>query len=101
MISKVRKLDPVNEYDCCVGDLRYGTLITGVTGHPSSLYIKVDKHSLGRSLTLNYKRDCSVLLNIKSGTLRLISGATVVRVLDGDLEARPQPAVNCKKDTDC
>jgi hypothetical protein len=66
-----------------IGTLKYGTLVTGVPSHPKLYYIKVNKQEHGRGFSLHLTPNHSVLLNIQSGTLRIVPGDTPVIVLDG------------------
>lgn len=74
---------------CAIGELNYGTVVTDVISHPQSLYMKVDKRGLGQGLSINHSRNHSVLVNLKSGTLREIPGNSQVRVLMEDLKLYP------------
>ena len=69
-----------------VGDLKYGTWLRGVEGHRDSLYIKVHKHCLGQGLDLEWPHNCSVLLNVRTGSLRAVTGSSVVDVLDCEID---------------
>jgi hypothetical protein len=77
-----------NKGTVAVGKLVYGTLLTGVSSHPGSVYIKVDKRKPGEGISLAiHSSGYSMLLNLKTGALRIIPGDTRVTVLDGSLEA--------------
>lgn len=83
-----------------VGQLDYGTPFTDLPGHPRSFYVKVNKRKLGEGLTMNVPRNHSVLMNIKTGTLRTVSGNTPVTVLEGSVKfyRSEHPSEHFKKD---
>lgn len=68
-----------------IAEVSYGTFVTNVPSHPSAIYIKVDKNRCSDGLTLTFKRNVSVLLNIKSGTLRDVPGSQEITVLEADI----------------
>ena len=70
-----------------IGKLTYGTIITGAPGHPGSVYIKVSK-KFGNGIEVQTRMsNSSLILNLNSGTLRLIPGDSLVTVLDAELRA--------------
>lgn len=72
-----------------VGKLKYGTVLTGAPGHPNAVYIKVSK-SFGQGIEFRrYLTNCSLLLNLNSGTLRLVPGDSRVNILDAEMNACP------------
>lgn len=83
-----------------VGNLQYGT---GVY-YQGSYYIKVAKHSTGQGIKLSIPSGHSLLVNMKSGSLRAVSGSVPVEVLvgnnpDGRLNVTisPNPHMYCKE----
>jgi len=69
-----------------IGKLAYGTYVMGVSTHPASIYQKVDKRKLGEGIGLDrYPANSSVLLNVKTGALRAVSGSTRVSVYNAEL----------------
>lgn len=62
-----------------------GVLVTGCPGHPGSFYIKLGKSKLCEGVRLEWPKGCSVLLNVKTGTLRAISAEAPCTPLRGDL----------------
>ena len=68
-----------------LGDLYYGTVITGVESNPSCTYTKVNKRKLGQGLSLSFPKNHSVLHNLKTGGLRTIHGNSLVIVLEEKL----------------
>lgn len=67
-----------------IGNLEYGSIITGVKGNPKSVYIKLKKRC-GSGVFLTYTRDHCVLVNLEHGTVREIPGNSYVTVLDSKL----------------
>jgi len=63
--------------------LEGGTVITDAPGHPKSIYMKMDKSCCNATdtVSIKWKSKCSVLFNLKSGTLRAIPYDSVVTVL--------------------
>lgn len=78
----------VTQDEVKIGDIEYGTVITNVSGNPSSIYMKVNKRSAGEKINLHYPPDYSVLVNLKTGALRVIRGGNYVRVLSEKLILR-------------
>lgn len=77
-----------------VGNLAYGTVVMGIASHPDCTYIKVNKRQAGVGVDeITIKRNHTLLLNLKTGALRTISGGTLVTVLDATLtlELAKQP----------
>ena len=70
---------------CAIGELKYGTLVTNVKGHPDLVYMKVDRRG-SSTVSISKSSGHSVLVNLKSGTLRSIHHTTQVRVLNGRLK---------------
>ena len=68
-----------------IGNIAYGTVITGVSGNPGSIYMKIDKRSVGERLNVHYPPGYSVLTNLKTGALRVIRGEQYVKVLSEHL----------------
>lgn len=64
-----------------VGDLEYGTYLTGIPSHPEAIYQKVNKRNLGSGLKFTFREGHSVLLNVKTGGLRQVKGEEMVIVL--------------------
>ena len=69
-----------------LGNVKYGTILRNIPGHPNSVYMKVDKRQLGERLHLDYPSKHSILLNLKTGALRAVAGSTKVELYDGVLE---------------
>ena len=86
MITSVSKIVTKQTHEEKLGNLKYGTLVTGIESHPNSIYIKVDKNGCGQGTSVQYSRGYSVLLNVKLGSLREVRGNTVVTVLEGHLD---------------
>lgn len=82
IVWEPKKLDKVH-----VGDLLYKTLVTGVPGHPDSIYMKIPKRSdwHGTGICVQYPSNHSILLNLRSGLLRAVGHETEVTVLEGSL----------------
>lgn len=72
-----------------LGDVAYGTVVTDVISHPQSIYMKVDKRSMGQGVNINVSKGHSLLVNLKTASLREVSGSTKVRVLSEKLELYP------------
>lgn len=72
-----------------LGQLIYGTFVTSIPSNPDSVYIKVDKKKLHTNVTLCVPPRHSALLNVKTGSLRTISGDTKVTVLLVDAQLVP------------
>ena len=84
-----------------IGNVDYGTIITGVAGAPNSVYIKVKKRSCGAGVELKFKDKCSVLINIQYGTMRQIPGGQGVNLLDGTLDLRVSDCPERSMKGDC
>ena len=69
------------------GKLQYGTVVAGVTSHPDSFYMKIDKRKLGQGLHLSFPDKHTVLLNLKTGALRAVPGSQRVKVFSCELNA--------------
>ena len=76
----------MEEGHLAIGEVQYGTVVTNVPGHLSSIYMKVEKRQTGQGVILHWTAGFSVLINIKSGSLRQIPGNTKVRVLEETLQ---------------
>lgn len=74
----------------CIGDIKYGTVVTEIPGHTRSIYMKVNKNECGQGLRLGWIKGNSVLINLLSGSLRQISGSTKVLVLEEKLSLTPK-----------
>ena len=85
MATKVTIKDDYQNRPPVVGNLRYGTFLTGIIGHPDSVYIKVDKREHNKGVAVCVPSGHSALLNIKTGQIRAVSGSTECRVLDADI----------------
>lgn len=72
-----------------IGNVQYGTVITSVPGHESSIYMKVSKHHCGQGISIGWSAGHSVLVNLKSGTIRQIKGDIAVRILEEHLTLAP------------
>lgn len=68
-----------------VGELEYGTVLTGVSSNPKCIYVKVNKYKLGNNINLGIPGGHSLLYNIKHGSLRAIRGDIEVTILDADI----------------
>jgi len=66
--------------------LEGGTVITDVPGQPNSIYMKMDKSCCNSTdtVSIKWKSKCSVLFNLKAGTLRAIPYDSRVTVLSPD-----------------
>ena len=85
MEIKIYKQRP-DDYSAPIGDLNYGTLVTGVVGHADVPYIKVNKRKLGMDIKMHVPDGVSVLMNLHLGTLRQIPGDTIVKTYRGKLD---------------
>ena len=65
--------------------VQYGTIVTEVTGHPQSVYLKVKKSELGAGVRLPWPKNHSLLVNLRSGTMRAVGCSEKVRVLREEL----------------
>lgn len=74
-----------NNKQVSVGDLEYGTPVS-VSDQNNAVYVKIKKTCLGAGLDLTFPRGSSVLVNIRSGTLRAVDGGRKVSVLEGELD---------------
>ena len=79
-----------------LGRLQYGTVVTDAPSNPESIYVKVNKTSLGVGLVLEWPRKTSILLNIKTGALRAVSADALVTVLEVDATLQPLDYAGCK-----
>lgn len=79
-----------------LGRLQYGTVVTDAPSNPESIYVKVNKISLGAGLRLEWPRKTSVLLNVKTGALRAVSEDALVTVLEVDATLHPLDYAGCK-----
>ena len=68
-----------------IGKLAYGTYVTGITSHPSIVYQKIDKRNLGQGITIDFPKNHSLIMNVKLGSLRVVSGDTLVSVYEAEL----------------
>lgn len=69
-----------------IGKLVYGAVVTGVPSNPDCIYIKVDKRRPGAGIDrIGVGAGKSILLNVKTGGLRAVSGSMLVTVLDATL----------------
>lgn len=68
-----------------VGNLAYGTYVTGIISHPGIVYQKIDKRNLGQGISLHIPNGYSLLMNVKLGSLRAVSGSVQVSVYDAEL----------------
>lgn len=85
MATKVTIKDDYSNKRPAVGNLRYGTFLTGISSNPVCVYIKVDKHEHNKGVAVCVPSGHSALLNIKTGQIRAVSGNTECRVLDADI----------------
>lgn len=90
----VNELPERSQYQARICDLVPGTIVR----HSGYYYIKLDKNSIGRGLTLRWSQNHSVLLNIKLGSIREIEATTVVYVFDAKADLRLAPAQKYFKD---
>ena len=65
--------------------IKNGTFIRRVSGHVSSVYIKVQLNSSNQNIKLSTSDNCSVLLNIQTGNLRSVPNRDIVQVVQADL----------------
>ena len=79
-----------------LGRLQYGTVVTDAPNNPESIYVKVNKTSLGAGLVLEWPRKTSVLLNVKTWALRAVSADALVTVLEVDAALQPLDYAGCK-----
>jgi hypothetical protein len=76
-----------------IGNLQYGTIVTGIERHRDSVYIKVNKHCSPMAVSISVTHRHSLLFNVKSATFRAVRGDTTVRVLEGKFvvsQGRPE-----------
>ena len=97
MITKVTEMKKKDDHDAEIGSLYYGTLVTNVEQHPLEKYIKV-RPKTGQGIDLSFPSSSSLLFNIKSAGLRIVSQDTIVKVLEGTLETMPVPAYTYQRE---
>ena len=96
MIKFVRKLRQ-KFYEAKVGELRYGTAITGIPGHEDIIYIKVNARQCGCGVRVSKPCNSSVLFNPEIGSLRAVPGHVIVTVLSGEAKTEKAEAKNYLK----
>ena len=94
---KIILKEKLKREESVIGILRYGTVVTNVTGNPDSVYIKLNKTNVGKGLELSFPRNHSVLINLKTGGIRAIQGSEIVKVLDGELSLHEVDSINYEK----
>ena len=99
---KINEPQHINSYNAKLGELRAGTIVTGIPSHPSSTYIKVEKHKnysvpADKVIAISWPKDHCILCNLNSGSFRAIPGDTIVAVLEGVLNLQYADAKGHKK----
>jgi len=74
-----------------IGELDYGTIITGAPGHPNSFYIKINKKRENAGICISCPHKHSLILNLKTGDIRAIPGDALVTVLEAKINVAIVP----------
>jgi len=72
-----------------IGNVQYGTIVTGITGHPNSVYMKVNKHEVSQNMHLGFNRNISILVNLRTGSLRDVPGNSTCTIWQENLDLTP------------
>lgn len=95
---KIVHVDPPKPNHAKVGELEYGTVLR-YSGQAGATYIKASHQSCGGGIELEVRNSNSLLLNLKSGTLRLLQVDTLVEVLDAEARVNPTTDVTGHKNS--